>query len=185
MADFETIRSVSGARASQIDEGLKAHMNKVYGTMSVGMIITALGMGHFRISNNDRPSSCCRPDAKRNNADWFGSDNLHVTFTLGYYACASCNDFRVWRSYAKIHSSSSTAVFLCLRYIDWRVSELNFYFLYNVLDYSNVLGNIDRLRRFIIVGIYDKERYFRLGFVSNNGGYRSNSRYNCKLLFAI
>ena len=42
MADFETIRSVSGARASQIDEGLRAHMNKVYGTMSVGMIITAL-----------------------------------------------------------------------------------------------------------------------------------------------
>ena len=29
MADFETIRSVSGARASQIDEGLRAHMNKV------------------------------------------------------------------------------------------------------------------------------------------------------------
>ena len=42
MADFETTQSVSGARASQIDEGLKAHMNKVYGTMSVGMIITAL-----------------------------------------------------------------------------------------------------------------------------------------------
>ena len=42
IADFETIRSVSGARASQIDEGLRAHMNKVYGTMSVGMINTAL-----------------------------------------------------------------------------------------------------------------------------------------------
>ena len=42
MAEFETTRSVSGARASQIDEGLRAHMNKVYGTMSVGMIITAL-----------------------------------------------------------------------------------------------------------------------------------------------
>ena len=42
MAEFETTRSISGARASQIDEGLRAHMNKVYGTMSVGMIITAL-----------------------------------------------------------------------------------------------------------------------------------------------
>ncbi|MFD0979055.1 Bax inhibitor-1/YccA family protein [Tropicimonas aquimaris] len=44
MAQFDTIRTagVAGARAAQIDEGLRAHMNKVYGTMSVGMIITAL-----------------------------------------------------------------------------------------------------------------------------------------------
>jgi FtsH-binding integral membrane protein len=43
MAEFETIRAagVSGARAAEIDKGLRAHMNKVYGTMSVGMLITA------------------------------------------------------------------------------------------------------------------------------------------------
>ena len=58
MADFETIRSVSGARASQIDEGLRAHMNKVYGTMSVGMIIQLSSLGYFRLSNNIRSSSC-------------------------------------------------------------------------------------------------------------------------------
>ncbi|WP_435230145.1 Bax inhibitor-1 family protein [Pseudopelagicola sp. nBUS_20] len=40
MAEFDTIRSSAGARATQIDEGLRAHMNKVYGTMSVGMLIT-------------------------------------------------------------------------------------------------------------------------------------------------
>ncbi|MDU8910266.1 Bax inhibitor-1/YccA family protein [Aestuariicoccus sp. MJ-SS9] len=42
MAEFNTIRAagVSGARAAQIDEGLRAHMNKVYGTMSVGMLLT-------------------------------------------------------------------------------------------------------------------------------------------------
>ncbi len=40
MAEFETIRAGTGARAAQIDEGLRAHMNKVYGTMSVGMLIT-------------------------------------------------------------------------------------------------------------------------------------------------
>jgi FtsH-binding integral membrane protein len=34
--------AAAGARSAQIDEGLRAHMNKVYGTMSVGMIITAL-----------------------------------------------------------------------------------------------------------------------------------------------
>ena len=42
MADYNTIRSSSGARTAEIDEGLRAHMNKVYGTMSVGMVITAL-----------------------------------------------------------------------------------------------------------------------------------------------
>jgi len=42
MAEFDTIGSTAGARLAQIDEGLRAHMNKVYGTMSVGMLITAL-----------------------------------------------------------------------------------------------------------------------------------------------
>ncbi len=41
MADYNTLRAqVGGARAEQIDAGLRAHMNKVYGTMSVGMLIT-------------------------------------------------------------------------------------------------------------------------------------------------
>ena len=43
MAEFETVRRTgAGVRTAQIDEGLRAHMNKVYGTMSVGMLITAL-----------------------------------------------------------------------------------------------------------------------------------------------
>ena len=40
MAEFDTIRTSAGARTAQIDEGLRAHMNKVYGTMSVGMLMT-------------------------------------------------------------------------------------------------------------------------------------------------
>ncbi|MBK1634674.1 Bax inhibitor-1/YccA family protein [Rhodovulum adriaticum] len=43
MADYNTIRAgQAGVRTAQIDEGLRAHMNKVYGTMSVGMLITGL-----------------------------------------------------------------------------------------------------------------------------------------------
>ncbi|MFZ7090177.1 Bax inhibitor-1/YccA family protein [Primorskyibacter sp. 2E233] len=44
MAEYDTIRAagVSGARAAQIDEGLRAHMNKVYATMSVGTLLTFL-----------------------------------------------------------------------------------------------------------------------------------------------
>ena len=40
MAQYDTIRSVGvGARVA-IDEGLRAHMNKVYGLMSVAMVVT-------------------------------------------------------------------------------------------------------------------------------------------------
>ena len=42
MAQFDTVRGVAGARSADIDAGLRAHMNKVYGTMSVGMFITFL-----------------------------------------------------------------------------------------------------------------------------------------------
>ena len=42
MAEYGTIRSGVGTAAANIDEGLRTHMNKVYGTMSVGMFITFL-----------------------------------------------------------------------------------------------------------------------------------------------
>ncbi len=43
MAEYQTARAgTAGVRTAQVDEGLRAHMNKVYGTMSVGMLLTAL-----------------------------------------------------------------------------------------------------------------------------------------------
>jgi len=42
MAEPQTIRQTAGTRGAVIDEGLRAHMNKVYGTMSVGMLLTFL-----------------------------------------------------------------------------------------------------------------------------------------------
>ncbi|MEM7471565.1 MAG: Bax inhibitor-1/YccA family protein [Pseudomonadota bacterium] len=42
MQDYVGARSTAGISAEQLDTGLRAHMNKVYGTMSVGMLITAL-----------------------------------------------------------------------------------------------------------------------------------------------
>ena len=43
MAEYETARTgyaAAGTRSAAIDEGLRAHMNKVYGTMSVGLALT-------------------------------------------------------------------------------------------------------------------------------------------------
>ena len=43
MADFQTMtEGRAGAGTAMIDAGLRAHMNKVYGLMSVGMIVTGL-----------------------------------------------------------------------------------------------------------------------------------------------
>ncbi|MEL6639940.1 MAG: Bax inhibitor-1/YccA family protein [Pseudomonadota bacterium] len=41
MAEYQqSIRTAGGVRTAEIDEGLRAHMNKVYATMSVGTLIT-------------------------------------------------------------------------------------------------------------------------------------------------
>ncbi len=41
MAEYDTIRSVGVGARAEIDAGLRAHMNKVYGLMSVAMVVTA------------------------------------------------------------------------------------------------------------------------------------------------
>ena len=40
MAQYETMKTAGGVRTADIDVGLRAHMNKVYGIMSVGMMLT-------------------------------------------------------------------------------------------------------------------------------------------------
>ena len=42
MADYRTAQTGIGTSTAVIDEGLRTHMNKVYGTMSVGLLLTAL-----------------------------------------------------------------------------------------------------------------------------------------------
>lgn len=43
MAEYGTVRRTgAGVRTAQIDEGLRAHMNKVYGLMAVAMVITGI-----------------------------------------------------------------------------------------------------------------------------------------------
>ena len=52
MAEYQSTRTVGvGTRASEIDVGLRAHMNKVYGLMSVGMAIT--GGVAWAVGTND------------------------------------------------------------------------------------------------------------------------------------
>ncbi len=41
MADYQTAHAGAGVRTAELDAGLRAHMNKVYSTMSVGLLLTA------------------------------------------------------------------------------------------------------------------------------------------------
>ncbi|WP_113911350.1 Bax inhibitor-1 family protein [Roseovarius dicentrarchi] len=50
MAEYNTIRTAGRTRSAQIDQGLRTHMNKVYGTMSVGMALTFLAA--WAVGNN-------------------------------------------------------------------------------------------------------------------------------------
>lgn len=61
MANYQTVRTAAGARTAEIDEGLRAHMNKVYGTMSVGLLVTA-GVS-WAIGSNDALLSIFRDPA--------------------------------------------------------------------------------------------------------------------------
>jgi FtsH-binding integral membrane protein len=53
MAEYETVRrvGVGAQQAAHIDEGLRAHMNSVYGLMSLGMFVT--GIIAYIVGNND------------------------------------------------------------------------------------------------------------------------------------
>ena len=51
MAEYKTIRAGAGTRTAAIDAGLRAHMNKVYGTMSVGLLLT--GLVAWAVGTND------------------------------------------------------------------------------------------------------------------------------------
>lgn len=52
MAEFDAVRRAGTAtRAAHIDEGLRAHMNRVYGIMSLGMFVT--GMVAYFVGTND------------------------------------------------------------------------------------------------------------------------------------
>ncbi len=67
MAQFETVRRAStGAHSAQIDAGLRAHMNKVYGLMSLGMFVTGIiayivGMD-FKAASAGQPTTFLSPE---------------------------------------------------------------------------------------------------------------------------
>ena len=176
MADFETIRSVSGARASQIDEGLRAHMNKVYGTMSVGMIITALAA--WAISGLATTSDPALAVGQMQNGTMLtGLGAMIYTSPLRWVIMFAplIMIFGFGAVMRRSSAQAATAVFLCVCYSNRRILEFNLHFLHHLFNNSNVFGHSNCFCWVITVGLYNKERYFRLGFISHYGSYRTDS----------
>jgi FtsH-binding integral membrane protein len=186
MADFETTQSVSGARASQIDEGLKAHMNKVYGTMSVGMIITALAA--WAISGLATTTDPALAVGQMQNGTMLTGLGATIYTSPLRWVIMLAPLAMIFGFGAVMRRSTAQAaqLFFYIFATLIGVSLSSIFIFYTTFSITQTFpSNLDRLCRFIIVGLHNKERYFRLGFVLNNGSYRSNSRYNCKLLFTI
>jgi len=51
MVNFNTVQTGVGTHSAEIDAGLRAHMNKVYATMSVGLLLTFAAA--FAVGNNE------------------------------------------------------------------------------------------------------------------------------------
>lgn len=61
--DLRLQTASAGARAAAVDEGLRAYMNKVYGLMSVGMLITALAAWAISgLAVSDEPTRWALPN---------------------------------------------------------------------------------------------------------------------------
>ncbi len=78
MAELNTIRTAAGSAAANIDAGLRAHMNTVYGTMSVGMLLTfAAAWAISSLAVTSDPSAAAAP---------FGPDKYLTSLGYALYA---------------------------------------------------------------------------------------------------
>ena len=78
MAELNTIRTAAGSAAANIDAGLREHMNTVYGTMSVGMLLTfAAAWAISSLAVTSDPSAAAAP---------FGPDKYLTSLGYALYA---------------------------------------------------------------------------------------------------
>ncbi len=171
MADYKTIRSSAGSRSEVIDSGLRAHMNKVYGTMSVGMLITALAAWAISgLATTTDPSYATAQMANGTLLTALGSAlYLSPLRWIIMLAPLGILFFGLWACNAQIIGSCSAVTVLCFRITDWCFIKFYFYCVYFGINSSNLFGNFHSICRFVIVGLHDEKRYLGMGCLPNNG----------------
>ena len=168
MADYNTIPANAGSRTAAIDAGLRAHMNKVYSTMSVGMVITAVAawaIAGLATTTDANLAAAQLPNGK-----------LLTNFGLMIYG--------TWLKYV-IMLAPLAVLFLGMGAVMRRASAAGaqlFFFVFATLiglslssifirytGHSNLLGHSHSFRRLVTIWLYNKERYLRLGQLFDHG----------------
>ena len=187
MADYKTIRSTAGARSEVIDSGLRAHMNKVYGTMSVGMLITALAAWAISgLATTTDPTYATAQMANGTLLTALGSAlYLSPLRWIVMLAPLGILFFWFWTCDAKIICCCGTVTFFRLCISNRNLLELDFYRVYFGLDCSDIFGYLNSLRRLISMGIYNEKRHIWMGCIFNNGRNWNNHCVNHQHLLGL
>jgi hypothetical protein len=112
MAEYDTIRAgraATGAAAGST-KGLRAHMNKVYGTMSVGMLITAAPPGRSRARGHVRPAAPRRSSAATV-PDGLRARDLHLAAALADHVRAALFVFGLSAGINRISAGAAQLAF--------------------------------------------------------------------------
>ena len=179
MADYNTMRSEVGARTAQIDEGLRSHMNKVYGTMSVGMLITAMAAWAIAgLATTSDPALAV--GQMRNGAMLTGLGVALYTSALKWVVMFAplAMIFAFGAVMKRASAECCATLFLCICNSDRRFAQLYLYLLHELFHRSNVSRHRNCIRWSVFVGLYNEKRYLRLGIFPNHGCDRySDSLY--------
>ena len=171
MADYKTIRSSAGSRSEVIDSGLRAHMNKVYGTMSVGMLITALAAWAISgLATTTDPSYATAQMANGTLLTALGSA-LYLSPLRWIIMLAPLGILFFGFGHVMRKSSAAAAQLLFFVFASLiGVSLSSIFIVYtSVSIVQNFFGNFHSICRFVIVGLHDEKRYLGMGCFSNNG----------------
>ena len=173
MAEFETMRSTAAGRVGEIDEGLRTHMNKVYGTMSVGMLITALAAWAIAgLATTSDPALA---------AGQMANGTLLTSFGVAIYTSAlrwivMLAPLGMIFGFGAIMQRASASgaqlfFFLFATLIGVSLSSI-FVFYTTFLNRADLFSHRDRFCRLVALGLHHEERHFGLGLFSDHGRNR-------------
>ena len=150
-------------------------MNKVYGTMSVGMIITALAA--WAISGLATTSDPALAVGQMQNGTMLTGLGATIYTSPLRWVIMFAPLLMIFGFGAVMRRSTAQAAqlfFYVFATLNRRIIEFYFYFLHHFFNYPDVLGYSNCFCWIITVGLYHKERYLRLGLISHYGSYRAN-----------
>ena len=165
MADYKTIRSSAGSRSEVIDSGLRAHMNKVYGTMSVGMLITALAAWAISgLATTTDPSYATAQMANGTLLTALGSA-LYLSPLRWIIMLAPLGILFFGFGHVMRKSSAAAAQLLFFVFASLiGVSLSSIFIVYtSVSIVQTFFGNFHSICRFVIVGLHDEKKISRDG----------------------